>query len=72
MQKLGCQLAFSVRAIRAGKYARLSTDVVQSDGRKTMLPFVLDVDDGGHTWLGKTDFFSASDTSSYHESFDRS
>ena len=30
-QKFGCQLAFQVRAIRAGKNARLSTDVVQSD-----------------------------------------
>ena len=32
MEKLRCQRAFSVRAVRAGKNARLSADVVQNDG----------------------------------------
>ena len=59
MQSLGCHLAFSVRAVRAGKNGRLSTDVVQSDEeRKTILPLVSDDDDGGHTWRGDTDFLS--------------
>ena len=31
MQHVRCQLAFSVRAVRAGKNARLSANVVQSD-----------------------------------------
>ena len=31
MQKWGCQLAFSVRAVRGDKNARFSTDVVQDD-----------------------------------------
>ena len=31
MQNWECKLAFSVRAVRAGKNARVSTDVVQGD-----------------------------------------
>ena len=58
---LGCQLAFSVRAVRASKNARFSTDVVQSnETEKTMLPLVFDDDDDGHTWLGDPHFLSAS------------
>ena len=35
--------------------------VVQSDeAEKTMLPFVFDEDDGGHTWPGDTDLLSTS------------
>ena len=44
MQSFGCHLAFSVRAVFAGKNGRLPTDVVQSH--------VSDDDDGGHTWPG--------------------
>ena len=41
MQHLGCQLPCSVRAFRAGKNERLSTDVVQRDeSEKTMPPFM--------------------------------
>ena len=54
MQSWGCQMAFSARAVRAGKNARFSTDVVQSDEAEgTVLPFVFDDDDGRHTQLAE-------------------
>ena len=60
MQHVGCQLAYTVRAFRAGQNARLTTDVDQSDeSEKTVLALVFD--DDWHTWLGDTDFFCASD-----------
>ena len=66
MQNWRCQLAFSVRSVRAGKRARFSTDVVQSDEtEKQCSQFVLDDDVGGHTWPGDPDFLSASDVLSF-------
>ena len=62
MQNWRCQLAFSVLAVRVGKNARLSTDVVQSDETaKPTLPFVSDGDDDARPWPGDQDFLSESD-----------